>query len=95
MRMLNKILLKMTPILEKDKAWKMAFKSNKQRSRAIEILKQIGFDVSNDFTKDCGYLFLSTYDNLKLGGWDCKEIYNERSKDIKPFSFNKLLELYN
>ena len=85
----------MVDILEKDKAWKMAFKSNKQRSRAIEILKQIGFDVSNDFTKECCYLFLSTYDNLKLGSWDIKEIYNEKVKDIKPFSFNKLLELYD
>ena len=88
-------MARMTPILEKDRAWKMAFKSNKQRYRAIKILKRIGFDVTDNFTKDCCYLFLSTYDNLKLGGWDTKEIYIEKSSSVRPFSYNRLLELYN
>lgn len=79
-------------ILTKDKSYKISFKSNIQRDRAIKTLKDVGFNIDSNYTKTDGYLFLSTYDNLLIGGWDNKEIYQEKGFN-KPISFLKLLDM--
>ena len=83
----------MSSIEDKDKSYKIAFRSNKERNHLIDILKTNGFLVNDDYTDDCCYLFLSTFDNMKLGGWDKREIYNEKSKWYKRISFKSILKI--
>ena len=83
----------MSSIKDKDKSYKIAFRSNKERNNLVSILKKKGFDIDTDYTKNECYLFLTTFDNMKLGGWDNREIYNEKCAWHKRISLKSILKM--
>ena len=80
-------------IIDKDMAYKISFKSDSQRNRAIKELKLCGFEIVNNFDNECCYMFTSTFDNLRLASWDNKRVYQEKETNVKRISFLRLLEL--
>lgn len=80
-------------IMDKNKSYKVAFRKVSQRTIAINKLKENGFDVSEDYTRDACYLFISTFDDLRIAAWDTRIIYQEKGEWYKQISFKKLLEL--
>lgn len=87
--------LPITNILEKDRSYRISFKNDTERKYAVERLKSKGFDVNFDFDNERQYLFLSTYDNLRLGGWDSKNIYYEKINKNTIMKFQQLVDLCN
>ena len=80
-------------LLDKDKAYKIAFRNNYERDIAIHKLKEYGFKINENYTKDVCCLFISTFDGIRIAGWDTRIIYQEKDNLFKQVTFKKLLEL--
>lgn len=75
----------MKKIEEKDKAYKVSFKSNTDRNFAKKFLSDLKFSGTVHY-KENKYLFISTYDKTKIFGWDTAEIFKEKDDNIIKLS---------
>lgn len=74
-----------------NKYFKIAFKSNKEREKAVAELGKCGFKKDDSYSLKVGHMFLSTYDNQTIYSWDNQEIYQE--SEAQAISYNELIKL--
>lgn len=86
----------MNCITEKNKAWKISFENDNQRQNAVEKLKSRMFNI-DDYSPELlnewnGFLFISTYDDERIGCWDTLDVFEEDGR-CKTLEYNELLKM--
>jgi hypothetical protein len=76
-----------------NKAYKITFKSNKEREDLVNKLKNLCFEVNNDYSKEHNCLFLSTFEKQYIGCWDTNKILlNDDENSCKSTTYKTFVK---
>lgn len=80
-------------ILDINKSYKISFDNQSNITLIIDNLKLKNFNVLENFSDENSYLFISTFDDIKIACFDTIEKFQGCKKFYKKISIKKLNEL--